>query len=388
MTKFKELFTKYYLTLLGAIILIVYIWNRFLRTRTVKTIPYEYLSTISFFLLIYICSIFAFILFTLIFSSKKNANLEILIDWIFTPIKELEIFIRHHIIGKGNYERFISFVYPCLNFVIIKTNLFYIIFWVFPRLILLTALFIDVFVFHQMNYKYQVILFGLLLFFNRYFKYSLKNIKEENIEYLKMYVDTITTKYVPYIHPSELEPGYNIEDDDDFFPPTMSLPLEIFIKFKTESLVYEGIIREFTYVRKTLKALDEFWDKYVGSKFIIFINKPVPLDYKNKFGDKAPENYKKAHNIVDKALEEFFEKEFNKIMNISFLIEHLNKISNSDKSIRYLKVLIYLLYLICWLYVLIISLPNLDTKDLFEVLTETYKQIPNYFIEIQMYDEN
>ena len=79
------------------------------------------------------------------------------------------------------------------------------------------ALFIDIFLFHKFHYKYQVILIGLLLFLNRYFKHSLKTHKYELLAQLELVVSNVNTKYYPYVHPSELEPDYDPEDDDNIY---------------------------------------------------------------------------------------------------------------------------------------------------------------------------
>jgi hypothetical protein len=376
MNTFKSYVIKYYLVLLGLFISTFYLWNRFIRERTVKDLPFN-LTIIYFFILVYLCGIFAFILYTMFFKKGRNEIMEIILDWLFTPIKELEIFIRQHVIGFKNHTRIFKYLYPYFKYTIIETNAFYIIFWVFPRLLLLTALFIDVFIFHQFNYKYQVILFGLLLLFNRYFKYSLKNIKEEKINSLLFYVHSILVDYQPYIHPSELEPDYDPEEDDnDDWPPTMNLPLETYIKYNTESIVYENITRNILSCFASSKARDTFWEKYVGEKYISYAkDNTIPLDYKNRFGDKAPENYYVAFSFINKMLKNFTLKRIEEIMQISLLIEYLNKTSNLDSSIRKLKILIYLNYLLCWLYVLIISLPNLDLALLIVTLIQTFQEV-------------
>jgi hypothetical protein len=380
--------TLLYLPLTGFLIFGLYFWSRFLRNRTIKNIPYENFSVTTFFILLYICLIFIFVLYILLFSPKKNANLELIIDWIFTPLKEAEKSFRHFIIGKVNFEKFLDKIYPFLDFSINKTFSFYITFWFIPRFLLLTALFIDVFVFHQMNYRYQIILIGILILFNRYFKYSLKNIKEENIIIYKKYVDGIRTRYHPWIHPSELEPDYDPEDPDNEMPynnVSMTLPVEIFIKFKTESLVYDNIERETSGFDITKEFRNDLWEKYAGHPYVFYYVAPwtpVPPNYKNNFGELVPDNYIKASDVVYKKSREFAAENLDKIMKISILIENLTKASSVNTQIKNLKILIYLNYLICWLYVLIVSLPNLDTVDLIQTLINTYENIPNPFSDI------
>lgn len=389
MTKIKSFFSKYYLIFLGFLLITIYFWSRFIRSRISKVLPLD-LTVLKFFILLYLCCIFSFIIFMLVISRKKNIIIETFLDWVFIPIKNLEIYIRNLPFIKIRYENFLDNIKSILEYSIIKTNLFYAIFWVFPRLILLTALFIDVFFFNQLHYKYQVILFGLLLFFNRCFKYSLKNIKEEKIKYLSLYIENICTKYYPGIHPAEWPENQNEnndDDDDDDYPPTMSLPLDIFIKFQTESIIYENITRNIGTVFYTQKANEEFWEKYIKQKYVLFVNQPIPEDYTNIFGDKPPENYYKARSVIYDKKKEFSRNEIEKIMQISLLIEHLNKTSNYNDNFKYMKILIYLNYLLCWLYVLLVSLPNLHIEELIIVLTETWEQLEEPFSNIGLYDK-
>lgn len=242
-------------------------------------------------------------------------------------------------------------------------------------------MFIDVFVFHQFHYKYQVILFSLLLLFNRCFKYTLKNIKEEKTLALTPYINTVTTRYVFGIHPSEWPENYDPDDEDnDEIIPTMSLPLDIFIKFKIESKVYQNVVINSSFIWTSLKLSEKLWKKYIDENYVAYYSPShVPKDYQNKFGDKVPDNYYEANAFVSAKEKEYAKFHIEKIMQISLLIEYLNKTSNFDKEIKYIKILIYLNYLICWLYVLIISLPSLNKEQLFFILEQTYKLIEDPF---------
>ena len=158
--KFVNFFIKYHLIILGGIIFLIYFWNRFLRSRTSKILPLT-LSTLKFFLILNVCLVFFFILLSLLRSRKQNVFIEQIINWLFTPIIEFDKYIKHLPFIKPYYERILTYSIFKLDFLIIKTQLFYIIFWIFPRIIMLTALFIDVFIFHQLHYKYIVMPFKL-----------------------------------------------------------------------------------------------------------------------------------------------------------------------------------------------------------------------------------
>ena len=102
-----------------------------------------------------------------------------------------------------------------LEYLINKTDLFFIVFWILPRTILLLILGIDIFVFAKFEYRYKFLFIGLLLLFNRCFKYSLKNTKNQMYEDNNPFVRGIGTKYYQYVHPSELEPDFDPEDEDE-----------------------------------------------------------------------------------------------------------------------------------------------------------------------------
>jgi hypothetical protein len=185
---------QYSLIILGGLMFSIYFWNRFLRARTPKFLPLN-LNVLGFFILLYICLIFLYITISLIKSKDKNPALEKIIDTLFTPIFEFDCYLKSFSFIGTLFDKFIEFSISYLKYFIIDTYLFFIIFWLFPRLILLTALFIDVFGNYQLYYKYQVLLFGLLLlfFFNRYFRYCLKSYKSTLQNQLNFVVDGINT---------------------------------------------------------------------------------------------------------------------------------------------------------------------------------------------------
>jgi hypothetical protein len=360
----KAKIKKYSLIIFGFIIFSLYFWNRFLRYRTSKMLPLD-LSLLRFLILIYICGIFTIILISLIRLNKPSPIIDKVIDWLFIPIVEFYKYFKNLPFIKPFHERFLDYIIPKLHYFIIQTPLFFIIFWLFPRLVLLSALFIDIFLFHQLHYKYQVIFVGLLLFFNRCFKYCLKISKNDLISFYELYIKFVHTPYIPYVMPSELEPDFDPNDPEDGIDYsmigliTMSLPLKIFIEFQTESIVYQNITRKINMTVCTSELRNEYWIKYAGGPD----PDSPPKDYKNNFGDKSPDNYYTAQSFIFEKKDEFGKAAINKIMGISLLLEYYDKTS-SDPKIRTLKILIYFNYLLCWLYVLIFSLPSIHIYEI------------------------
>jgi hypothetical protein len=384
----KNFIDKYFLIILGFILFSLYFWNRFLRARIPKELPIK-LSVLGFFTFTYICIIFIYIVISLIFPRKPNKIVEMSIEFLFTPLKDFDNYLKSLPFIESYYIKFMVWVIPKLDYLIIKTNRLYMMFWVFPRLILLSALFIDVFMFHKFHYKYMVIIFGLLLFLNRYFKYSLKKYKEDLI---KTSIITIPTVEVPYkfgIHPSEYPENYDPEDpDNEEDISIMSLPLDIFINYQTESKVYNEETIEISSITTSCELTNKYWLKYIGTPDpfpgLGFTGEKIPSDYKNIFGEKAPENYYTARNFIFKKEEEFAIKAIKEIMQISLLLEYYNITSNKDKKFKLIKIVIYIIYFLCWTYVLSASISTLNTVELVKVITETWTSIAEPFSNIRI----
>src|SRR5271170_1474099 len=266
---------KISLILLGFLLFVLYFWLRFLRLRISKPLPFEELSVFSFFTILYICWIFFYILKSLLFTQRSPLQLEQIIEWMFTPIMEFDKYLKSISLLKTFYDKLLGYLIPYLRYMIIDTNYFFKIFWLYPRMILLTALFLDVMWFRQFHYKYLVITIGILLFLNRYFKYSLRTTKQDLLTYYSQYIDEVSTGYVPLVLPYEkkrlaedenYDPYEDDEDGEGYVPiTTMFLSFEDYIKFSTESEVYNNIIREKDrlFCLHTDKAYNEFWEKHI-----------------------------------------------------------------------------------------------------------------------------
>lgn len=349
----KKFILKYFLILLGFVLFILYMWNRFFRERTPKNLPLT-LNIIYVVILVYICILFTYLIYTLIFPRKTSIMVQNLIEFLFTPLKELDIFIKEIPKIKPYYFKIIIYLFEKVEDMIIDSNKFFYMFWLFPRIILIAALYIDVFVFHRFHYKYMVILFGLLLFFNKYLMYSLKYYKTQTIDVYKNDIKYILTDYVSKVHPSEFEEDY--DEDEDEPGPTMTLPFETFIDFQTNSIVYHNKVRSIITIRETSKLDDYYWTHYAGHPHPDFFNKTIPKDYVNNFGDEVPNNYYEARSFIHEKIQEYLKHVLESTTRICLVIEYYKKNNNENKKIKAIKIFIYSSYLICWSYVLFISL--------------------------------
>jgi hypothetical protein len=346
----KDFYNKYKLTILGCVLFITYFWLRFLRERLPKDLPLN-LSIFGLLILIYICCIFLYILISLLRKPRENPTLEKIIDWLLTPLKEFDKFIKSISFISSTNEALTRYI--VYNWDLIINNymkIFHIIMWIIPHLILVIALSIDVYIFHVFYYKYTMISFGLLLLLNRYIRYSLRRNKDMFIAHLTPFIDHILTDYYPGVHPSELEPDYDPNDpDNDEYIPTMALPFDIFIKYQTESILY----------RETQNSRRVFTTKLCDSVF-----------WKEETNQELPENLTREESkYLDKIIEKHLYAYIDYALQLSLVIEYYNYINTKNKRFKNLKILIYLNYFLCWFYVLIISLPTLhDFSELYLAL--------------------
>lgn len=363
----KKFVLKYFLILLGLVVFILYMWNRFFRERTPKNLPLT-LNIIYAVILVYICILFIYLIYTLIFPKKSNIIIQNLVEFLFTPLKELDMFIKEIPKIKPYYFKIIIYLFEKVEDMVVDSNKFFYIFWLFPRIILITALYIDVFVFHRFHYKYMVILFGLLLFFNKYLMYSLKYYKTQTIDVYKNDIKYILTDYVSKVHPSEFEEDY--DEDEDEPGPTMTLSFEIFVEFQVKSMVYDNIERAVISISETSKLHDYYWTHYAGHPDPIFVNKPIPKDYVNNFGIDVPNNYHEAYSFIREKIQEHLKHVLESTTRVCLVIEYYKKNNNENKKIKAIKIFIYSSYLICWSYVLFISIKTytISTQDINVIL--------------------
>ena len=288
-------------------------WYRFIRQRLPKDIPFH-LTEYGCILLIYICCIYLLVITLLITEFKtKNDTLGLIIDYIYKPLKVLDeaiktklIYYHNKVIAfcvKSKYEA--HRIYDEGNHVIIYYSLN-----IFPRLILVTVLFFDIFYFGKIVYLYKIILLGLLPLLYKYIIYSLKYAKEYYITQFELIVAKVM-----------------IPDPENF-----------------------GF---------SFHSLREFLDLEINS-IVLNDNKPS--------GTALPNSSYLEQCIADrtidkiKEIEDKFQQSLDFIGLISVHLEIFDLKHNYNNRIRCMKIGIFSTYLICWSYVLFISLPLLPSN--------------------------
>jgi hypothetical protein len=340
-----------------------YIWLRFIRVRLPKDIPFN-LSLLGFIILVYICCIYLYIVYSLLIEKKpNNVLISTLVDYIFKPLKTLDQFIKNLPYINHYYKCFIVSLANKLDLILMDSKVYYYVFAIFPRLVLVTALWIDTFYFHKLHYIYKVLLIGILLVLNRYIIYSLKYAKEHFITQLEPFVHTTI---VPYNREISVRVHYNGDEeaaDDEYDPSTdttMSLNFREFIEYATERLYYYNEKMSYTALNR-----DEYKKIYCKKH-----NIPFPYN---------------ANRVVSRSvwtqIDAEVDQKIDNIIKISVLIRYYQLYNYYTPEIKRMKVLIFGNYLICWLYILIMSFPRLPSGT-FQFLWEIVEKVEPFSINI------
>ena len=109
----KNFFHNYSLIFLGFLLFTLYFWNRFFRSQTSKDLPLN-LSILHFFILVYVCLIFSYIVYSLLFPRKSNDLVEKFIEFLFTPIAEFDKYLKS--LFSSQYKQFMKYIIPFMDF--------------------------------------------------------------------------------------------------------------------------------------------------------------------------------------------------------------------------------------------------------------------------------
>jgi Ca2+/Na+ antiporter len=349
-------FNQYLLIILGLTMFSIFIWLRFIRERLPRDIPFN-LSLLGFIILIEICCIYGYVLFSLLRKNHSaNPIVVYLIDQLFKPLIAFDNFLKDLPGVQPVYLRFMVYLAHKLNFTIKDTSIFYFIFAVFPRLVLVSALVVDIFYFHQLYYLYRVLLIGILLFLHRYIIYSFKHSKELLIVKEEPYISSFTVAYVPGVVPYEDDDDDDDVDEEDkgWIPPTMQLPLRKFIEYQTNAIVYQN--KKYSLIIWNTK---KYWEE-VSVKYNLDPEKDLPRAIRRKL---IHEGALRIENITQ----------------LSVMLEYYNITATTNEKYKTIMKLIFGNYLLCWLYILIMSGTMKLIMRIIEMLS-IYNNIENPFI--------
>lgn len=345
MKKLINFFNKAFLILLGMLLLSLFLWNRYIREKLPKELPIS-LSTLGVFVISCICIMYLIHIFQLITNfDSKNKFISTFSELIFKPLKTLDETIKNTYKIKPYYENLLIKNIKILQNCIIKrfTNPYlklYVIFEIVPRILLLIALLLDIFLFHELYYIYKVIYISIIILIGKYLKYSYKYAKETYLRALEKIAENILTDHTSV-------------DEDPMYLNIRSI--QEFIDIQTDAIIFEN--KEYTYIPSIKNTYVEQYRK----------KKNLPLS--------AKQYQFTVNDITD------LQKDFYRIMGIiiplSVYIEEYRYAEKYSRTV-YTKILIYSLYLVCWLYILISSHGITDYSTIIKFI-QTFKDVSEPF---------
>lgn len=322
------------LTLVGFFMFVLFIWYRFIRERLPHEIPFQINSLLGLLCLLYICIIYLYIVISL--WSKNNYNNQAIVyilNILYKPLETLDITIKYNPIVKPYYRKLITFCIVQHNKICTYLStqryysLFYVIFQIFPRVIFLTALVLDVFYYHCLYYIYKIIPLLFLLLLRRYIIYTCKEAKEHLIVELEAMSDYVISDYVIFDNP---------DDADDFIPgSTTGITIRSYIEGQTLIAVHDKKHEPYKCILVAKDDYEKPFRKALG----------VPLTIVEYF--LTPDEERKLNEPSRHLLHDL-------ILPISIFLEEYAKVK--QQSFKYPEVLIFSIYFICWFYILCTSL--------------------------------
>jgi hypothetical protein len=349
----RKFIIDHHLLLFGFIIFSIFVYFKFIRERLPKDLPFS-LSVLGFFILVELCCIYVYIVYTSIRPSQPPKEVvALIVDNLFKPLYALDNYIKILPIIKIYHSKIFIWIAQ-KGVYIFQKPIFEICFFVLPRLILIVVFTRDIFFYSKLEYFYYVLVpMGLLLFIYRYFIYSIKTLKVDLFNTFNIYVEGINTTYEYGVHPSEWPENYDPENEDDDIPPTMDLDLGIFVHYYCKKILNNFEKPKINLLMKTMP----FYNKY------------------NTHDDNEYKVYKEQDILLRIALQH--------ILELFMLHEYILQVNNHHYLKRY-KIIVYSLYLICWVYILLISFHTLNIMELFIVMNLTWVEVLDPFSNIQI----
>ena len=115
MNKILNLFIYYLLLFLGLGITSWMIWSRFIRERTIRDIPDLLLTEYRFWILLYICIIYLYVIKNLI-KPKTNNPFSNIINILYKPLTVLDNFIKYNKYIRVYYYKSMIYFIKHLDF--------------------------------------------------------------------------------------------------------------------------------------------------------------------------------------------------------------------------------------------------------------------------------
>jgi hypothetical protein len=296
------------------------IWFRYIRERLPRDIPFN-LSLIGFIIIICICIGYIYAIYKYIKPESNGINTIVKVKkYLFKPIELLITFFRHNEFTKENYEKLLLlFLQKAKKMNYLKAH---ILINILPRVILLSLFIIDIFYFQSINYFYKILIIGIIIIIGKIIIHIYVYVKDTSIEFVEERIEI-------YCH--------DVEKYED---------RGVFARLTVKELVEEQTMR-------VLKGLQKI--NYIPSFSVDFVEKE----------NEQLKTLPPPHLQIDiEALETNARHTLNLVISINKV---LYQYELEVAKFKYINILINLLYVICWVYILIVSFPTMDLTFLEEI---------------------
>jgi hypothetical protein len=316
---------KFYILIsLGISVIALYFWGRFIRQRLPRDIPFD-LTLWSLIVLIII--LISFII-TIKYLLKPKISILYPILYptllkIYKPIYVLNDFIKDNKYLKHTILK-IAQNLTCISFLYGNTYyMFYLIFYILPKFILLTLFYLDIFYFHKFNLFYNFIFLSIIPLTISYIFYLMQNTLEHYTNYLE-------ERYEAEILSTNPNPEFDYADclteEDYLIRRFLNQQNANSILFKYKCSIGWGIVRE------RYPEITSLTDLTMDQKLLV----------ENHFYDIMPG-----------------------VINMSCLSNHYEYVlKHYSWELKWIHIILYLLYLFGWLYIIFISIETFHFTSL------------------------
>jgi len=337
-----------------------YVLARFILPRLPKDIPFD-LSLTRLIILLSICTVFTWVLIKIFYPKEPSEATRLLlrkIQTIFKPVYILDI----SLLNNETFKRFIILTSPILSYLCLTTYsslILHMLTSILPRFILLCLLFVDVFYYGCIQSFYSYAFLGLIPLIIRYYIYALRILQEEYTVYLdKLYF---------VIYPYHVDKGKDVD-------------VRRYIHDVTFDTVYEHEVvcdMSFDLVRKhnkenpdmqinAYRSLTQEERKLLSKEFYRLTPALISMSkflYKHTslldwYGNPEPAIFKDPIN--GPYLRKFLKRPY-------------------MLYIRWASVILIGGYIMCWGYILLVSLPTFHLLNFEMILLENFQDIMDPF---------
>jgi hypothetical protein len=311
---------KLILFILCFIFLISLFWYRFIRERLPRDIPYK-MSVFSFIIILLICTGLIFSIISIIVEHKpKQYNILIIIQkYFYKPSGFFINYIKDNEITASYFKRylilFVDYVEK-LNY-----NKVYLFMELIPRIIIVSTFFLDVIYYHHMYYFYKILLLGIIVLIVKNILFCFKHLADQTISIIEERAEIYCFNIV-----NDKEPGVTLILSGEEF-----VNQQVYRIINGKPLINSGVVSKMSFVNAEKKRLN------------------------------LPDTFRL--NLIK------LRDETRKVINMAIALLKIINLYEKEKEkekYKYMSMIISTIYLICWVYILIVSFHKIDFVSFIE----------------------